>query len=190
MVKRKYLFIILFIFIFCITGCSKSNSNIKEYLSRDNTIDTKAKDVMPDINELPQYKNIEYRSTHKSMILFDSDSIALIVYYDDETYENEKNKLEKNYTFLNQKIKSEFDESKYYIPENEFSINSYKFKVIDSNGNANIKFPKSFGMIGTSDDKKSIAYLYFYDADLDYIGKNDDESPMADFVKEYFDYDF
>lgn len=190
MMKRKYVFIILLIFIFCITGCSKSNSNIKEYLSRNNTIDTKAKGVMPDINELPEYKNIEYRSTHKSMILFESDSIALIVNYDDETYENEKNKLEKNYTFLSQKIKSEFDESKYYIPENEFSINSYKFRVIDNDGNNNTKFPKSFGMIGTSDDKKSIAYLYFYDADLDYIGKSDDESPMADFVKEYFKYDF
>ncbi len=45
-------------------------------------------------------------------------------------------------------------------------------------------------MIGTSDDKKSIAYLYFYDSDLDYISKKDRGTSMEGFVKEYFDYDF
>ena len=46
-------------------------------------------------------------------------------------------------------------------------------------------YPKSFGMIGTSDEKKRIAYLYFYDFDLD-VG----EANMAQFVKDYFDYEF
>ncbi|MPN09725.1 hypothetical protein SDC9_157017 [bioreactor metagenome] len=44
-------------------------------------------------------------------------------------------------------------------------------------------------MIGISDEEKSIAYLYFYDYDLDYIRK-DKDSPMADFVNENFKYDF
>lgn len=44
-------------------------------------------------------------------------------------------------------------------------------------------------MIGIADEKKSIAYLYFYDYDLDYI-ENDNESPMVNFVKKYFKYDF
>ena len=45
-------------------------------------------------------------------------------------------------------------------------------------------------MIGMSDEKNSIAYLYFYDSDLDYIGDEEDSQPMASFVKEYFKYDF
>lgn len=45
-------------------------------------------------------------------------------------------------------------------------------------------------MIGTSDKKKSIAYLYLYDYDLDYIGEIDEKSPMSNFVKENFKQDF
>lgn len=187
--KKKCLIIIILIFIFNNIGCSNSNSNIKEYLSRDNTIDSKAKDIMPNLDELPSYEGIKYVSTHKSIILFESDSIALIVNYDDDTYENEKHKLDEDYIFLNEKVKSKFDETKYYIPQNEFSINSYNFRVIDDTQSSNIEFPKSFGIIGTSDDKKSIAYLYFYDFDLDYIGEEKDSS-MADFVNKYFKYDF
>lgn len=94
--RKKYLIIILIVFVLCITGCSKSSSNIENYLNSGTTIDT----------------------------------------------------------------------------------------------NSNIKFPKSFGMIGTSEEKKSIAYLYFYDFDLDYIGEKNERDPMANFVKKYFEYDF
>lgn len=101
-----------------------------------------------------------------------------------------KDKLTKKYTFLDKKVISKFDESKYYISEYEFSINSYIFNVIAEDGKHNMQFPHSFSMIGTSDKKKSIAYLYFYDTDLDYIGEKNIKNPMANFVKEYFDYDF
>ncbi|WP_321993506.1 hypothetical protein [Clostridium butyricum] len=187
---KKYLIIIILMFVCSSIGCSNSNSNIKEYLSRDNKIDSKAKDVMPSLESLPEYEDIKYVSTHRSMVLFESDSIALIVSYDDDTYENEKSKLDDDYVFLKQEVKSKFDETKYYITENEFSINSYKFRVIDDTQSSNIEYPKSFGIIGTSDEKNSVAYLYFYDFDLDYIGKEDKDSSMANFVKEYFKCDF
>ena len=45
-------------------------------------------------------------------------------------------------------------------------------------------------MIGISEEKKSIAYLYFYDGDLDYIAEENEKNPMANFVKEYFKYKF
>jgi hypothetical protein len=180
----------LIVFILCITGCSSSNSNIKNYLNSGTTIDSKAKDVMPVLDDLPKHNGISYRYKHKSMLIFESDSVALIVNYDDKTYKSEKDKLADKYTFLDKKIGFDTNDGTYVIPEYEFSINSYNFKVVAPNEKSNTQFPKSFGMIGTSKDKKSIAYLYFYDSDLDYIGKKDDEYPMATFVKEYFDYNF
>lgn len=188
--KKKYFIIISIISVLIIIGIVRSHSNINEYLSRDNIIDLKAMDVMPRLDDLPEYEDIEYISNHKSMIIFDSDSIALIVKYNEDTYETEKRKLEDKYTFLNRKVESEFDKTKYFIPENEFSINSYNFRVIDESQSSNIEFPKSFGIIGTSDEKNSIAYLYFYDKDLDLIDTEGGDSPMADFVKEYFKYNF
>jgi len=162
----------------------------ENYLNTGKTIDSNAKDIMPELDDLPKYEDIKYRYTHKSLLIFESDSVALIVKYDDNTFESEKKKIDEQYTFLDKKIKSSFDESKYYIPEYEFSLKSYDFRVVDENDTSNTEFPKSFGMIGVSEDKKSIAYLYFYDSDLDYIGDEDEENPMANFIREYFKYKF
>ena len=188
--RKKYLIVMVITFILCITGCSNSSSNVENYLNSGTRIDSKAKDIMPELEDLPEYENIKYKYTHESMLIFESHSVALIVGYDDNTFESEKEKLDEQYTFLDKKIKSNFDESKYYIPEYEFSVESYNFRVIDENGTSNTKFPKFFGMIGISEENKSIAYLYFYDEDLDYIGEENEENPMANFVKEHFKYNF
>lgn len=188
--RKKHLIVILIAIALCITGCSKSSSNIEDYLNSGKTIDSYAKDIMPILDELPEYQNVEYKYTHKSMFIFESDSVALIVNYDDSTYKSELDEVAEEYIFLDSKIDSDIDESKYIIPEYEFSVNSYNFKVVEGDGEDNTQFPKFFGMIGISEEKKSIAYLYFYDMDLDYIGEKNDKNPMANFVNEYFDYDF
>lgn len=188
--KKKYLFIFMIVLILSFIGFSKSNTtNINKYLNSGTKIDAHAKNFMPAIEGLPKYEDISYKYNHFSIILFETDTMTLVVNYDEETYEREKEKLTEKYKFLDQTVVSDFDKNKYYIPEYEFSINNYDFKVVDGNDNYKAKYPKSFGMIGISDEKKSIAYLYFYDYDLDYI-ENDNESPMVDFVKKYFKYDF
>lgn len=187
--RKKCLFILMIVLMVSFTGCSKSSTDIETYLNNGTEIDEDAKNFMPALEELPKYQDISYKYNHISIIFFESNAITLVVEYDEETYEKEKEKLTEKYKFLDQKVVSEFDEDKYYIPEYEFQINSYDFKVVEESDNYKAKYPKSFGIIGTSDEKKSIAYLYFYDFDLDYIGE-DNESPMVDFVKEYFKYDF
>ena len=187
---KKYLIVIVIIFIFFINGCSDSSSGIKNYLNSGGEIDLNSKDIMPSLEDLPEYEKIEYKDTYKSILFFESHSVALIVEYDDNTFESEKKKLDEKYTFLNEKIKSDFDKNKYYIPEYEFSIESYTFRVVDKNNTSNTKFPKSFGMVGISEEKKSIAYLYFYDEDLDYIGEENEENPMVNFLNKYFKYKF
>ncbi|MEG1254849.1 hypothetical protein [Clostridium sp.] len=188
--RRRYLILMVIAFVLCITGCSNSSSNIDNYLNSGTQIDSMSKDIMPELDDLPEYENIEYRYKHKSMLIFAADSVALVVSYDDNTFESEKEKLDEQYTFLDKKIKCNLDESKYYIPEYEFSVESYTFRIIDENGTSNTDFPKSFGMIGISEEKKSIAYLYFYDQDLDYIGHENEKNPMANFVRIYFKYKF
>ncbi len=188
--KKKYLIVMIIICIICITGCTTSSSDIENYLNTGTTIDSNAKDIMPELDDLPKYEKVKYKYTHKSLLIFESQSVALIVNYDDNTFESEKDKIDEQYTFLDKKIKSSFDESKYYIPEYEFSLKSYDFRVVAKNDTSNTEFPKSFGMIGVSEDKKSIAYLYFYDSDLDYIGEANEKNPMANFVRKFFKYKF
>lgn len=188
--RKKYLIVLAITCIFCITGCSNSSSNIENYLKSGTPIDSKAKEIMPSLEDLPKYEDIEYKYTEKSMLILKSHSVALSVSYDYDTFESEKEKLDEQYTFLDKKISSDFDKSKYYIPEYEFSVQSYTFRVIDKKNTSNTEFPKFFGMIGVSEEKKSIAYLYFYDEDLDYIAEENEKNPMANFVKEYFKYNF
>ncbi|WP_346848642.1 hypothetical protein [uncultured Clostridium sp.] len=188
--EKKYFFIFISVLILILIGFNKANTtNIKKYLNNGTRIDTHAKNFMPAIVDLPKYQDISYKYNHVPRIFFETDTITLVVKYDEETYKKEKENLTEKYRFLDHKVVSDFDVSEYYIPEYEFSINDYDFKVADGNDNYETIYPKSFGMIGISDKKKSIAYLYFYDYDLDYIQK-DNKNPMVDFVKKYFKYDF
>ncbi|MDL4839868.1 hypothetical protein [Aquibacillus rhizosphaerae] len=171
------------VFLFGKAFGSDTSTDIEDYLNTGTNIDTRARDTMPALDNLPEYEDIEYRYTSKTMLLFQSNSVALIVTYDDKTYTKEKEKLAENYIFLTKKLNTS-------IAEYEFSVNSYIFNVVKGNEKDHTHFPKSFGMIGTSDEKQSIAYLYFHDFDLDYIGNEGDSSPMTDFVNQHFDYDF
>jgi hypothetical protein len=190
--RKRHLCILVIVLIMSFTGCSKSSTNINKYLNSGANIDTEAKDFMPVIEDLPKYHDISYKYNRISGLLSDTDTMTLVVSYDEETYKKEKAKLKEEYKFLNQKVVSDFDNSKYYIPDYEFLINSYDFKVVDENENYKAKYPKSFGIIGTSDEEKSIAYLYLYDFDLDYIGEIEDNenNDMINFINRYFKYDF
>ena len=188
--RKKYYFIFISVLILISFGIVHSNStNLKKYLNSGTKIDSYAKNFMPAIKDLPEYQNISFKYNHFSLVLLGTGGITLVVKYNEETFENEKKKLAEKYKYLDHKVFSNFNRSKYYIPEYEFSINNYIFKVVDSSENYQAEYPKSFGMIGISEEEKSIAYLYFLDLDLDYI-EEDNENPMAVFVKKNFKYDF
>lgn len=182
---NKYLIVIVITMVSFVTGYINSSSDIEKYLDSGTIIDSMAKDFMPVLDDLPKYESIEYKYTHKPMIIFQADSVALIVKYDDNIFESEKKKIDETYTFLNEET-----EHNYYVPEYEFSVESYDFRIVNEEDKSKMGFPKSFGMIGVSEEKKSIAYLYFYDFDLDIIGGENEKNPMENFVKEYFRYDF
>ena len=170
--------------ILLLTGCGRTSTDIDEYLNTGTAMDAEAIDVMPTLESFPAYKSIDYRNTQKKMFLFEANSVVLVVEYDEQTYDSEKGKLDQDYTFSNMDTTSETIDGASR-PNDEFTLNSYVFRVVEGNG-----FPKSFGMIGTSDEFQSIAYLYLNDFDLDKIGDPDDRNRMASFVKSYFDYDF
>lgn len=131
-----------------------------------------AEDILPDLNDLPKYQNIVYQYQLKFRIIYQSETMLLATTYDEDTYADEKQKIEKNDVFLTKESS---------LTEYEFSINSFAFHVIN---NRQSTIPKFFGMIAMSDEKHCIAYLYFRDIDLDGIGN------MPEFVKTNYHYDW
>jgi len=188
--KKIGLFLIVVLIVCCLEGCNKSDTKIKNYLNSGRKIEKYSMDVMPTLDSLPDYQSLDYKYNHKSMVIFESEALVLVVKYDDETFESEKRKLDEKYIFLNHIIDRDNHANEYIIPEYKFSINSFNFRVIEGNGSDNTFFPKRFGMVGISDESNSIAYLYFYDSDLDIIKGSNDEKNMSGFVKDYFKYDF
>ena len=147
----------------------------------------KSDEFLPKIEDLPKYEDIFHQYVETQVLFFMTESRCLVVKYDEETYQKEKSKLGDKYVFLDRKIGTD---GNYTMPQPRFSIGSYDFRVVKTYNGIKSEFPKYFGMIGTSDDEKRIAYLYYYDQDLDYISEEDDKSTMAEFVKNYFRYDF
>lgn len=184
-----FVFLFSVIIVFTIIKISDTKStNIQNYLATGSNLDEEAKHMMLTLENLPKYKDIDYKYTNKRFFFFESHSVVLSIQYNDETYKSEKENLEETYKFLNTK-KIDFKQNGALVPPYyEFSVNTYTFRIVkdvkDYEGYS-MGYHKSFGLIGSSNEKKRIAYLYFYDFDLD-VG----EDNMEQFVKQYFDYEF
>lgn len=102
---------------------------------------------MPKVEALGNYENAELRYFRYNWIIGQSDAYTLIVKYGEEEYKKEK--LE---------INAEYNSTAY------FKLDGFDFRVIDTNYH-----PKRQFYTGTSDLTHEIAYIYYYDDDLDYI---------------------
>ena len=79
---------------------------------------------MPSIEKLPESKSVEYRYTNNSIIISQSDSIALVVSYDNLTYEKEKEKLKEQYTYLDKPV---YDSDLDYISKKDNRTSMLEF---------------------------------------------------------------
>ena len=110
-----------FLFFFTTT-----NNSLTDYTQRRSSMWV-AQDIMPDLRDLPVYETIYYQYRHKKEIIFFPETMLLVVRYDEATYQAEKEKLS-GYEYLDKAV---YDTSMdaYILPEPEFQINSFNFRV-------------------------------------------------------------
>jgi len=139
---------------------------------------------MPDLDEINNYKQINY-FFRKDETLFVDYSMQLIVKYDDEDFSKEKERLKNAYVYLEEPQKAEWDDAFYTIPLEKVSVGGFEIKVVKLEDTI---YPRKFGMIGVSNEKCEIAYLWIYAIDLDYIcEENEDKNKeMKEFIEYYF----
>ena len=100
-------------------------------------------------------------------MFFISQIYTLKTSYNSENYLLEKQKILNKYTFRNKvPVLNTEEKSK----KTEFEIDTFNFKLLNI-----INYPKEIIFIGFSDEKKQIAYIYFFDTDLDYIPETFEE---------------
>lgn len=191
--KRSTILVTMLCCVLLLPGCIKHKETTYSLQDEDyvtgEIIDELSQDIIPSLSELPEAQLHQFVHTRSSMLFFEAHSLLLNMAYTEETYATQKAQLEDTYAFLNEPVAWDNDGNSV-LPETSFSLGSYHFRVVAPTEGDHTDYPHSFGIVGTSDEKHSVAYLYFYDADLDYIGQKGDESPMADFVQRYTEYDF
>lgn len=165
-----------------VAACIRTDDNIDNYAA--DVRKYQAESFMPGLEGIGNYKEIEYFS-RKDNTFFPEYSIQLVVKYDEEIFLTQKDRLENKYTYLEEPQKPKSDDTVYTIPAEEFSINEFDYKVVEFDDTV---YPKNFGMVGISDDRCEIAYLWVYAPDLDYICRADQDKyeEMIEFVEYHF----
>jgi hypothetical protein len=199
--KKAFSIILCLVLLFSLTSCGSikriepfvwgfSNHNIDNYEKNRAKIEYTS-DYMPDLNELDGYNAISYSYQYTNLVFFDSNSIALFVEYPKDLYEEKKNEVLASYDFL-EATKISKDGECYQSAPAKFEYGGYDFCTY---ANLTVGYYtdcayKSFGFIGTDDDKNRIAYCYFYDFDLDTFGSvnRSEQEMITDFINDFFDW--
>lgn len=135
------------------------------------------------LDELGDYTDIDYQYSQKThMLLFPSQSSVLDLTYKENEYKDQVEQIRSSYTFLSEPIK---DGDLSLISQNEFTIGNWSFRVCVGNDYLDFDYPKDFRMIAFNDTENRIAYLDFYDSDLDCIDED-----MEKFIDKNFNYNF
>ena len=163
-------------------SCVKTDNNIDNYV--DDIEAYEASVFMPNLDNIGKYKDIEYFSK-KDESIFPEYSMQLVVKYNEEEFLKEKEILNTAYTYLESPQKADFDDTVFTIPIEEFSAYGYDFKITKFEDTV---YPKNFGMIGISDEKFEIVYLWIYAPDLDYICETNanEIKEINEFLEYYF----
>ena len=182
-------FVIITVFAFSLTSCAIENlftttdidTNIENYETKRTEV-VSAKDYMPPLSELGEYENVSFAYKITGFV-FESETISLFISYSSESYLENKEQLLSRYQFFSEAVVS-YD-GYYSMPVSEIDYGGYHFQIA-----SNDKYSpcKSFVMVGYDDANCRLALCYFYDVELDYIAKPD-ENPsekMQEFIERYF----
>jgi len=180
--KRFICIAFVIILIFSSAACTVVENDISSY--DKNVKQYYASSFMPSLDKIGNYQDISY-TLIKNERIFATYSLKLIVKYNQQVFQQEKERLNNAYTYINEPQFDQYGSGFYTIPIAEFSDGKYNFKITKFEDTT---YPKNFGLVGISDETFEIAYLWLYDQDLDFIcDKNSNEiKQMNEFLEYYF----
>lgn len=184
----KKLFPVILVLIILLSACSSNKYDyaIENYEDKRESIPN-ASDFLPALADLGEYIKISYAYQYTPLLIFQVETVSLFVEYSPETYLQIKNTILDSYHFLEKTVICDDGASYQSAPAN-FTFKSYQFKTAVYPWSSGGDYCKQFLMVGTNDEKCRLAFCYFYDMDLDYIGsveKSEDET-INKFMDEYF----
>ena len=109
-----------------------------------------------DFEKFGKYESIESYK-YRSMAIFSQEAYTTIVKYDKDNFESKKSNIESNHKFYSVPVDDE-------EAEPAFSYEDFSFRVEVSDW-----YPKEMNLVGINEATNEIAFITFYDYDLDTI---------------------
>lgn len=130
---------------------------------------------LPALSEVEPCASYRFNYTAKRMSIFQSHAYVLVASYDAEHYRQRVDALEDRYEYLTDAF---FGGGTAEDPQPEFELDGFRFRAVQEAGKdrADVKY---IFLVGTSDERQEIAYVYYHDQDLDYI-----DTTMGEFLEE------
>ena len=130
-----------------------------------------AVDFMPALDELGQLEELRFGYQETPEFIFCPKTMSLTVRYDEATYEAMKQQMLAAYEFIDSPmIETDGD----ILLDDAFTYHGYDFKAVPM-----LEYEyttcKYFGLLGLNDEQHCIAWLYYDDADRDYIAQADQD---------------
>lgn len=136
-----------------------------------------ASDFMPGLDSFDEVETTQFFCSSYSGNI---NSVTLIVQFNSEEYIQAKENVLKDYNFLDSPL---YDKDRVLIQEHEFEYKGFTIKVVDDE---NFLYPEHFGLLGYSDTKNQIVYLYHSDKSVNRIGNTLGDRSMSEFLDWYF----
>ena len=130
---------------------------------------------LPSVDEAGEYTDLKCKYLHKDFYIFQSDAYFLRVTYSNELFDRQKDYIKNNYVL--QKTVVDHDEEPIER-ETFFKLDGFDFQML-SLKEYNLYYPKQIAFVGISEEDNAIAFVFYDDIDLDYIG-----SSFSDFLIE------
>lgn len=132
-----------------------------------------SEEYMPKIDDLGEYTQVIITKKETVYLIFGTDSVALFAEYDDENYSKAVKEIDEKYDFWSEPSGTIKDFSCSYL--------GFDYRLVDLKHEDHYYDCKKFMVIGTNSEKNAVSYVFFYDPDIDELGKI--ENRVSDFVR-------
>lgn len=167
-------------------GCNNTVKGMDKY---HKTVNDDSDYINFELEELGTYDSIDFQRTKTGGLLFSSTGSMLVAHYGDDEFLNQLNTVN-NFDYQTVPVHIYSDETEMALPETEFEIGGWNFKVL-KNRSLNYSYPKSIDFVAVNEEENKIAYMTFYDQDLDCLcDVTEADGYMTKFIEKYFKYDF
>ena len=174
---KKFLIVIISIISFILICCLliffllKPRDKVSYDIEKWKNLENK-QPFLPSVDELGEYTDLKCKFFHKDLFIFESDAYVLRVTYGDEAFGQQKDYINDHYVMQEKVMENGLERETF------FTLDGFYFQML-SQKEYKLYYPRTMAFIGISEENNEIAYVFYHDIDLDYIGGS-----LSDFLIE------